>query len=289
MIDRYQKDDFFISLDKNDRVQKLIKSIYYSFGHNVDMVTTSSSITLNLLLEYIDIVLRREAEPKEIVILSIAKGLEVFFEELISHYGKEGEYLYVFDFTSLEEDQAEYTFMMINKERNLILERLNSPILLVMPKSLKRVFAYSAADFWSVKKYSVDVEFYRENEEQRVSLDEAKFDDMENGELAGLLKEEQRLTQQIKEKNESFFTERLYLINQIEIGDYHKIYGALDKAFISYEKALLMAYKLQNRRPDSIEAKRDLSVSLEKLADIYLQKGDVEKALKHYQEGLELA
>ncbi|MBU1959274.1 tetratricopeptide repeat protein, partial [bacterium] len=26
-----------------------------------------------------------------------------------------------------------------------------------------------------------------------------------------------------------------------------------------------------------------------KLADIYLQKGDVEKALKHYQEGLELA
>ena len=47
-----------------------------------------------------------------------------------------------------------------------------------------------------------------------------------------------------------------------------------------------MPQSIENKRPDSIEAKRDLSVSLEKLADsIFYKRGDADKALvKYYQE-----
>ena len=55
-----------------------------------------------------------------------------------------------------------------------------------------------------------------------------------------------------------------------------------------YQESLTLRESIENKRPDSIEAKRDLSVSLEKLADIYLQKGDADKALKYYQESLTL-
>ena len=290
MFDRYQKDELFGQFDKNIKLQRLIKSIYYSFGHNVDMVNSSSKTILKLLLEYINMVLAREDEPKEIVILSIDNGLDSFFEKLESYYGvKEGKYLFVFDFISLEKNiNAEYIFMMINKERNLILEKLNSPLLLVVPKELKRVFAYSASDFWSVNKYSVDINIGIEHEDKIDLVDDIEESDIEDDTLSTLLREKEKLLQQLKEENNTLYLQRLYLINLVEIGDYYVLYGALTKAFEFYSEALKVAYRLHNKRPDSIEAKRDLSVSLNKLADIYLQKGEVDRALNHYQSGLEL-
>ena len=159
-LDKYEKEAFFYSLEKHEKLQKIIKSIYYSRGHNVDMLNTSSLVTLELILEYIDRELHLVGEPKKIIKISIKNGLDDFFSQLEKYYKKEDESLFIFDFLSLDDVlEAEYLFMMINKERNRILEGLNAPMLLVMTKELKTTYAYIASDFWSVNKLSVNIEY----------------------------------------------------------------------------------------------------------------------------------
>ena len=307
-IDKYQKEDFFKTLSENRELQKVIKSIEYSAGHNVDMLNISSVLTLNLALEYIENELQVLGEAKELVVLSFKDGLEAFFKKLEYFYTQEGNYLFVFDFLALSEvSEAEYVFTMVNKERNLILERLNSPILLIVPKGLKKVFAYGASDFWSVKKYSVSIEEFQEKKELESSeplniwqklmdfTKEKLFNKKKSKALigksakaSGYLEEIKLLEKELKKDKENFRLQRLLLVAEAELGDYYKKYEDIKDAFEAYVKAVSIAQNIENKRPDSIEAKRDLSVSLDKVADIYLQKGDVEKSLKYYQESLVL-
>ena len=294
MIDRYQKDEFFTLLDKNSKLQKLITSISYSESHSVDIINTDSAILLNLIVEYIDRELIKLSVDREMISISIDRGLDNFFEELESYFYNQKSYLFIFDFTSLDESkESEYLFMMINKERNKILERLDNPILLVIPKKIQKLFAYSAFDFWSVKKYSVDI-LYSFPQETSISLDIPTDKDIKmNTELSKLLDKNKALAKRFEENKNTLYIIRLYLISLIEVGDYYAMYGDLSTSFEYYEQAVDIARyqkSLVNKeeKSDSIEAKRDVSVSLNKLADIYLQKGEVAKALQHYQDGLEL-
>jgi len=313
-LDKYEKEDFFLLLEQNNKLQKIIKSIYFSMGHNVDMINISSSHTLEALLEYISRQLIVENEPKESIVFSIQNrdALETFFNEVESYYGREGDYLFVFNFLGIDEVyEAEYIFMMINKERNRILEGLNAPMLLVMPKSLKSTFAYAASDFWSVTKSTVNIEYVFNQTENRESTEAtnksflqrvgAVFKTLfsknvntpldvkgleESNDLYVVLKE---IEEELKKDKNDLKLQRRYLIALINMADYFSSQYKLKDAYRYGDQALLVAQKLRHNQPDSIEAKRDLSVSLDNVAKIYLQKGEAEKALTHYQESLALA
>ncbi len=67
--------------------------------------------------------------------------------------------------------------------------------------------------------------------------------------------------------------------------------GDLDAALEKYGKGLEIREKLYEANPESREAARDVSISLERLGDVYRargQTGDVEAALEKYEKGLEI-
>src|SRR5581483_2153695 len=64
--------------------------------------------------------------------------------------------------------------------------------------------------------------------------------------------------------------------------------GGTAEAKKQYEQAHDLARRLCEANPKSAEAQRDLSVTLEKLGDVYLKLGDKEAALKKYNEDREI-
>jgi tetratricopeptide (TPR) repeat protein len=76
------------------------------------------------------------------------------------------------------------------------------------------------------------------------------------------------------------------------LGDFYLLRGQAgdaERVLQSYEESLAIARRLATDNTDSAEAARDLSVSLNKLGDFYLQRGqagDAERALQSYEEDL---
>jgi len=67
--------------------------------------------------------------------------------------------------------------------------------------------------------------------------------------------------------------------------------GDAEQALRRYTRGLEISQALQKRNPDSAQAARDVSISLEKLGDFLArrrQSGDAEQALRHYTRGLEI-
>jgi len=207
ILDRYEKEVFFNELDSNNILQKIIKSIYYTDTHNVDILTINAADTLTLVLEYIDNTLKNKFEKKEIIRFKLNENLEDFFLKVQQYYNKEGDFLFIFDGTTLDESvDYEYIFMMINKERNLFLEKLNAPMLLVLPKSLQQSFAHVASDFWSVKKYSADIRL--EEKIKAVSKSELEVP-QNNNKSEEIFRNYQKLEEQFKKDKNNIKTERL--------------------------------------------------------------------------------
>ncbi len=68
--------------------------------------------------------------------------------------------------------------------------------------------------------------------------------------------------------------------------------GDAEQALQHYTRGLELSESLLKRNPDSAQAARDVSVSLNKLGDFLAQRGqpgDAEQALQHYTRGLELS
>ena len=68
--------------------------------------------------------------------------------------------------------------------------------------------------------------------------------------------------------------------------------GDAEQALRHYTRGLEISEALQKRNPDSAQAARDVSVSLNKLGDFLAQRGqpgDAEQALRHYTRGLEIS
>ncbi len=65
--------------------------------------------------------------------------------------------------------------------------------------------------------------------------------------------------------------------------------GAAQAALRLHARALAIREALAKADPNNAQAKRDLSVSYNKLGDVHLQLGATDKALQSYQKGLELS
>ena len=67
--------------------------------------------------------------------------------------------------------------------------------------------------------------------------------------------------------------------------------GDAERALKEHTRSLALAEALRKRNPDSAQAARDVSVSLNKLGDLLAQRGqagDAEQAIKHYTRGLDI-
>lgn len=84
----------------------------------------------------------------------------------------------------------------------------------------------------------------------------------------------------------------IVLLNKL--GDFYLLRGQLgdyELARMRFEESMELAQRLFEVNPDSVQAARDLSVSMERLADFYwsrVQSGDAERALTQFEESLKI-
>ncbi len=283
-MDRYEKEEFISSLKDNIYLDKIITSISFSDSYNFDIILLSHKNILNILMEYIDEVLRKEETPKTIIKISFDNSLDYFFQEIDSYHDKQNsDNLFILDFTTLNTAHSEdiqEVMLALNSARNSILEYLKTSILLILPKTLKKDFSMFAPDFYSLKKYVAKIDEPKIKESDKVVLEDINI---ANTKILELLNKYDTLKLET-----SIVGKRLHLINLLDISNYYMDSGMV-KDNIKYAKeAFRVAKSISNIRPDSLEAKRDLSVSLDNVAMIYLQKGEADKALEYYQDSLKI-
>jgi tetratricopeptide (TPR) repeat protein len=283
-MDRYVKEELFSSLKKNIDLNNIVRSISYADSYNVEILLVSSSDLLDIVLEYVRESLLIEETPKEIANVKFNKNIDTFFLEIEKFYmQKNDKRLLVLDFSLLSTIEnyleRQKIILQLNGARNQIIENINSSVLIVIPKKLKKEFATNAPDFWSLKKYIAEVNFVNNNN----NIIEKNLEDSEKEEQSEYIEELLKRKESL-EKDCSDIGQRLYMILLSEIGEYYKNYKKMQDVLVYFSKSLKIARSISSTRPDSIEAKRDLSVSLDNVANIYLQKGDVESALEQLEE-----
>jgi len=282
-LDKYQKEAFFDHLADNEDLGYIIKSFCFSEGMNVDLITAQSPLVVALVCDYITLKIARVCAEKHLVTLTLRGGLDPFFASLHPFQGQNNrDKVFVVDCTSLDfSDDIATIFSKINAMRNTILAWLNAPIVIILPREIARPFAFAASDIWSLKKFvaHVDSPFVTSEPLPRspdVTVERERLHE-ENKVLNAMLRE-----------NPDREVQRLLWINLIETGRHYETYGRLGDTLTYYHQALALAVENSAKRPDSLEAARDVSVSLSNVAQIYLQQGHVQTALEKYEESLTL-
>jgi len=279
-----QKENFVASLADNEGLSGIISTIILNDGIDFEILVSSYPKRVEFTIEYIQKELAKEGVSKEFVYIlrgyhGVAQTLEGI-QETLGGIKSGSDRVYVFDFSLYGEcykHEIEMLFSKLNELRNTILHRLNSSILFILPPLYKINFITSAPDFWSIAKYMVDIDngSFGEPPKEEYKEPKIKRSDTQSA-LAKLLEEQYELSH----TPSSNITQKLLLINAHTLGDHYNDYGDLDDALSCYHRGYKISQTISDRHPDSIEAKRDVSVSLEKIANIQLQKGEVEQALR---------
>ena len=280
----FENSDIYAYLKSNEKLERLIRSIDYSDGSIFNLIYLDNYKLLEEVLIFTQARLQEDGNKKEI--LSVIQTKQVLLKEIFKEID---EFIYVtknslskseiivFDMSFLDASKSyeiEVLFSKLNQLRNSLMN-LDVALIFAFPKSLKKDFLQYAPDFWSVKSVDADIDFM-------VKELKSLTDDRDE-----LNSEKSLLLNQYKMAKEEGNSREL-MIAEIKLGDFYAQHDDLSEANSYYIRALKLAQEIQNRRPDSIEAMRDVSISLEKTADIYLQKGDSTKALKNCEDGLKL-
>ncbi|MFK5975528.1 MAG: tetratricopeptide repeat protein, partial [Sulfurovum sp.] len=72
-----------------------------------------------------------------------------------------------------------------------------------------------------------------------------------------------------------------------KIADIYLQKGEVEKALTNYKKCLELFEFISKKRADSIEAKRDVSVSYYNIAKLHKESYNISDALKYYQKALD--
>ncbi|MBL0702088.1 MAG: tetratricopeptide repeat protein, partial [Desulfosarcina sp.] len=228
----------------------------------------------------------------------------ITFKQLISqvleplYYWKEtGEkgLVFVVDAsTAGKEDEESWIifFQRMNEVRNTIIERLSSPLLLVLPDFLKIEFARRAPDFWSITSACVKAK-------AKIHASMPEFLDLEATETMEInvaekpyiepLKTKIKETKKsFKDKHNDFTVGRALVILLCRLGDYEMKWGTADEAKNAYSESVQIMRMLVSRNSERTEWSSDLTDSLNKTGDAYIAQGDLNQALLLYKEGLEI-
>lgn len=165
-LDRYQKDEFWSRLKQNEDLDNIITAISYSESCDVEIIVSSNPLLSKLTIEYISQTLSSKDEKREIIYLiqefeESQVVLDRLQQFLFSYKNSDKKKLFILDlssFGSLDRLDIEKLFSKLNELRNLILDRLNSPIILILPQQYTQNFIFTAPDFWSLKKFTASID-----------------------------------------------------------------------------------------------------------------------------------
>ena len=276
------------SLASKDRLNNIISSIEYSDGFVFNIIYAESTKDYALL----DNIKQRliEVEEKkafvsifqknETVLSTLTKELDIFFTTTTKNLKSNTLLILDMRFLSLiKEFEIEMLFSKLNQLRNNF-AHLNYPLLFIFPFPLKEKFVASAPDFYSI--CSIEASIIPETKQkERVTLKKETL----KGSL--LEKEESKLLNEyckLKEKNLQWEL----MAKGNEIGNFYAKHQSLYDAMRYYKLSLALAQAIKEKRPESIEAMRDVSVSYYKLGDCF-RNIDSDKSLKMYRSSIEIA
>ncbi len=275
-------------MKNNEDLSYIVKSVDYSDHSIFNVIFCDSKIKADECLSFIQNSLEKLDNNKNFI--SVFKNRKINLDNLYldlhnlitNNSYKKNDFL-ILELTFLELDkiyEIEHLFLKMNQLRNSIMN-LHLPILLLIPRRLKKYFMVCAPDFWSIR--SVDIEIKSEititKENKDYSYEELEHKDK----LSFLLNEYHRL----KSVN-SEISKYLLMIKSGEIGDFYLKHISIEEANKYYKESSKISYEILGKREDSVEAKRDVSVGLNKLANVYIRQGELSFALENYKKSLDL-
>ena len=222
----------------------------------------------------------------------------ITFKQLISqvleplYYWKETDekgLVFVIDASKAgKEDEESWIifFQRMNEVRNALVERLASPLLLVLPDFLEIEFARRAPDFWSITSACVKAK-------ARIHSPMPEFLDLAATETVEIKAAEKPDIEPLKAKikwfkDNDFTASRALVILLCRLGDYEMKWGTSVEAKNAYSESVQIMRMLVSHNTERTEWRSDLADSLNKTGDAYMADGDLSQALLLYKEGLEI-
>ena len=289
------KNNILENLQENEELKLFIDTIDFSENSIFNVLFIDNKRIVDECIKYICVELEILDNKKFVIDVFKnrdidLKSLHLQLDEFIRLTKKVYNSMIVLDLSFLESNkmyESEQIFLKLNQLRNTMMN-FDFPIILIVPQEMKKVFMVCAPDFWSIRSsiLSLDLDIEEKVVEEKV-VEEKKelvYEEIDHKNQLNFLLNQYRKLETQKNENSKW----LLMSKCGEIGDFYFKHISIDEAQKYYKKAHKLSLEILNNQPDSIEAKRDLSVSLNKIANIYLQKGDIQKALDNYKDGLKL-
>jgi tetratricopeptide (TPR) repeat protein len=289
MIDKYIKNKLYAYLKKHNDINNIINGLALNEGHSFDIVLCSNKYISKMFFNYI----KNNFNKKNSIYIDIPpQSTEAihYIKNILYKYKEKDNTnnIFIFDFSSLNTEivDIQWLFSKLNLIRNSFINILKAPFIFILPISTKNNFILMAPDFYSIHKDIALLDIK--------TTSTALIDDINIKEKISHIETSPNLNKLIEIKNtlkdKAFNTDeeeldilKEQITNHINIGN-HLITDATKE----YKISLKLSEYIQNKQPDNIEAKRYLSIKLEKISDIYLQKGEADNALKGYKRELKL-
>jgi len=170
--------------------------------------------------------------------------------------------------------------------RNRLANSVQATFVLAITKEYKTSFIHGSPDIFSIVSSVSLVEWVGKIDEELI--DDAEVKQIDIHKKDELIEKCENLRSKYMQNREDYVGQKKYLLVLQELGKYCEKYDSLHDAHKYYKKLIEIAETISDKRPDSIDAQRDVSVSLNNVANIYLQKGDVQLALDNYSQSLKI-
>ena len=287
-----QEHQFLLSLEANKSLDELITTIILSGGFNFNLLLCQSSYDVKSIIGYINEKLLMQEQKKKIRFLSsnLTNSIEQFLDEIytLPEVCNNSE-IVVIDFTSIttfSKTKAELFFSKLNLMRNRLANSVQATFVLAITKEYKTSFIHGSPDIFSIVSSVSLVEWVGKIDEELI--DDAEVKQIDIHKKDELIEKCENLRSKYMQNREDYVGQKKYLLVLQELGKYCEKYDSLHDAHKYYKKLIEIAETISDKRPDSIDAQRDVSVSLNNVANIYLQKGDVQLALDNYSQSLKI-
>jgi tetratricopeptide (TPR) repeat protein len=177
----------------------------------------------------------------------------------------------------------------LNERRDLLRRTLRRPLILILPQDFNRETQDTAPDLWSIRDFSEILRFRAVVEQaapERLPSQGGAPEPAPGRDASGhpLVKEWRRLLSKVDHVRSDQRSDLLR--TGWQASDTALARGDLELAWEIAGETLVLAREAGWK---TLEALRDLSISLNKLGDVASQRGDLGTAEQHYQESLAIA
>ena len=182
-------------------------------------------------------------------------------------------------------------FQRLNEVRNLLMDRLAGPLLLVLPRGWDIELCYRAPDFWSIRSafvraFAAPAPVGTETADGEPPPPERRYSEKPDIDRLRARLADARIRYRDHPDDPSAARALAILLDRL--GDYEMDWGRLKDAADAYGEIPGGDASPLASDPERPEWRRDLSVSLIKVGDVHRARGDLAAALAAYEECLEV-